>query len=85
MLMVAALVIIDFASTGIMMGFEMLLQQRHVVDALSEIAAASPHASIFMPIVLDLIFQLIVMTGTFLKMFYIGRFLYQNHDRMGWE
>lgn len=38
-----------------------------------------------MPVAIEMTMQVVVIVFTFFKMYYIGRYLYQNAERMGWE
>lgn len=46
---------------------------------------AGEGAAMLFPAPFQLLIQGIVITGTFLKMYFIGRYLFQNAERMGWD
>ena len=77
--------LIDLASLGILFGFSALLQLPFVNSLVSEVASSSMHAMMMVPIIFSLIVDGVVMIATFMQMYFIGRFLYQNVVKMGWD
>ena len=55
------------------------------IMGLSMLGPAGEGAALVLNLPMGMTMQALTICGTFFKMFFIGRFLYQNSERMGWH
>jgi len=76
--LIAFMLLIDLFFASVMFALVLLL-------GMSMMGPAGSGAAMVLQLPFVLTLQALTICGTFLKMFFIGRFVYQYSDRMGWH
>jgi hypothetical protein len=71
---------------GVVMFLFMLLISASTAFAIGDLSGSTMQLlGATLPISVELVVQVTVVVFTFFKMYFIGRYLFQNAERMGWE
>lgn len=84
--LVAFMLVVDALGILLILGFALIFGTSMVMGVFtSGFDPTNPIAGLVTQTIFVVVVQAIVISATFMKMYFIGRYLFQNEKRMGWD